>query len=249
MPKFSLRPLITAFIFLTRIPMPEIKDFQPQDSGRALAYFPVVGLALGILLFLIAIALPLPQLLLAALLLTFWVFITGGLHIDGLADSADGWLGGINDKERSLEIMKDPVCGSAAVMSVGCLLVIKFAAITVLLEQQQLLALLIAPVIGRCVPLILFLSTPYVRQDGLAQDFIRHSSKPSIYCVLLSSAVACLLLFSLQQALILLLACFLVLFFLRHLMIKRLDGNTGDTTGASVEIIEATVLCSLAMII
>ncbi|WP_083921341.1 adenosylcobinamide-GDP ribazoletransferase [Dasania marina] len=247
MPKFSLRPIITAFMFLTRIPMPELKDFQPQDSGRALAYFPVVGLVIGLLMLLIAQLIAMSPLVLAALLLTFWVFITGGLHIDGLADSADGWLGGTRDKERSLEIMKDPVCGSAAVMAVGCLLIIKFAALTSLLEQAQLSALLLAPIIGRCVPLILFLSTPYVRKDGLAQHFISYSSKPAIYAVLLTVLLLCFVILSLPTALIVLSSCALILLGLRYLMMDRLQGNTGDTTGAAVEIIEATVLIALCI--
>lgn len=247
MPKLSLRPLITAFMFLTRLPMPVLKDFQPQDSGRALAYFPVVGLAIGLLMLLIEQLIPMPPLVLAAVLLTFWVFITGGLHIDGLADSADGWLGGTGDKERSLEIMKDPRCGSAALMAVGCLLIIKFAALASLLEQGQLVALLLAPLIGRCVPLILFLTTPYVRKDGLAQHFITYSSKPAVATVLLAMLLLCFISLSLTTALIVLSSCAIVLLGLRYLMMDRLQGNTGDTTGAAVEIIEATVLMALCI--
>lgn len=248
MSKLSLRPLMTAFIFLTRVPMPELKDFQPQDSGRALAYFPVVGLAIGLCMALLASTQILTPLLMAALLVMFWVFITGGLHIDGLSDSADGWLGGTQDKQRTLDIMKDPLCGSAAVMAVACLLLVKFAALATLIEQGQLLALVIAPVIGRCVPLILFLSTPYVRQNGLAQHFIQHSSKPVIFCVLLSVTLLCFIFLNMTSAGILLLSCALILFGLRYLMMDRLDGNTGDTTGAAVEIIEATALVALTLI-
>ena len=237
-----LRPLITAFIFLTRLPMPRLVNFQPEDSGRALAFFPVVGLTIGLLLLAIALMLPMANGVLAAILLTFWVFITGGLHIDGLADSADGWLGGINDKERTLEIMKDPRCGSAALMAVVCLLLVKFAALNSLLEQQQLLALVFAPLLGRCVPLILFLTTPYVRHDGLALHFIQHSSKPAIYSILLSVLICSFLFLGLSKASLILFIAAMVLFALRKLMLQRLEGNTGDTTGAALEIIEAAIL-------
>ncbi|MGK0442177.1 MAG: adenosylcobinamide-GDP ribazoletransferase [Pseudohongiellaceae bacterium] len=244
----SLRPLIAAFIFLTRIPMPKLDDVKPEDSGRALAYFPIVGLAIGLLLFFIALLLPLTHLLLAAVLLTFWVFITGGLHIDGLADSADGWLGGVTDKQRSLDIMKDPLCGSAALMTVGSLLILKFAALATILQQETFIALLFAPILGRCVPLILFLTTPYVRKEGLAQHFVQHSSKPAIYSSLLCIFVISFILLNIQQFIIMLILSGLCLLGLRYLMMKRLDGSTGDTNGAAIEIIEVTVLIALAAI-
>ena len=228
--------------------MPTLENFQPQDSGRALAFFPIVGFVIGCLMLGIALLLPLPALLLAALLVTFWIMITGGLHIDGLADSADGWLGGLQDKARTLEIMQDPRCGSAALMTVICLVLIKFAALTSLLQQGEFLALIFAPIIGRCVPLMLFLSTPYVRQDGLALHFIQHSSKQAIYAMLLSIGLCCIIFLGFVTTLSLLSICGLVLLALRQLMMKRIEGNTGDTTGAAVEIIEATVLISLLLI-
>lgn len=235
------RGLITAFMFLTRLPMPKLDNYQAEDAGKALALFPVVGLVIGLFLCVLYL-LPLPALALAALLLTFWVFITGGLHIDGLADSADGWLGGLNDQARSLEIMKDPVCGSAAVMSVGCLLIVKFAAIATLIEQQQLIPLLLTPMIGRCVPPLLFLSTDYVSKNGLAAAFIEHADRKTLNIVLLISGLLTLLFSGFFNSFILLFVLSSVLYALRKLMISRLGGNTGDTTGASVEIIEACTL-------
>lgn len=235
------RGLVTAFMFLTRLPMPQLDNYQAEDAGKALALFPLVGLVIGLFLCVLSL-LPLPALALSALLVTFWVFITGGLHIDGLADSADGWLGGLNDKARSLEIMKDPVCGSAAVMSVGCLLIVKFAAIASLVEQQHVVALLLAPMIGRCVPPLLFLTTDYVSKNGLAAAFIEHADKKTLNIVLLICGLLTLLFSGFIQTLILLFVLSSVLYGLRELMMSRLGGNTGDTTGASVEIIEACTL-------
>ena len=248
MTHFSLRPIITAFIFLTRIPMPTLEDFQPEDSGQALAFFPIVGLAIGLCMAIAAVFQPLPSSLMAALLLLFWVFITGGLHIDGLGDSADGWLGGTGNKQRSLEIMQDPCSGSAAVMAICCLLIVKFAALSALLEQSTFSAIIFAPIIGRCIPLILFLTTPYVRKDGLAQNFIQHASKPAIYCMLIAVFALALIFLGLQSAVITFITAAIILLGLRYLMIKRLGGNTGDTTGAAIEIIEATILILLVIV-
>lgn len=243
----TLRALVTAFVFLTRIPMPALNDYKAEDSGRALAYFPVVGLVIGFSLLLTTALLPLPPLVLAALLLTLWVFITGGLHIDGLGDSADGWLGGLGDKARTLEIMKDPRSGSAALMTVGCLLIVKFAALATLIEQQYYAALLLTPIIGRCIPPILFMSTPYVSKNGIAKDFIEHADKTMIAIVLAVTAVLCLLFLGFITTIVMVIISSTILYGLRNLMIRRLEGNTGDTTGAAVEIIEASVLVILCL--
>jgi len=239
-----LRGLITAFVFLTRVPMPRLDELTPQDSGRALPLFPVVGLCLGLVLAIAAYLLT-PYLraeIVAALIIVIWVFFTGGLHIDGLADSADGWLGGLGDKERTLTIMKDPRCGSAAVMTVTCLLLLKFTAALSLVEQELWMAFIAAPVLGRCVSLVLFLTTPYVSVQGLAQDFIDYASKPVVYGVITLAMMLSAALMGITPLLMTLLVCAMVLYGLHQLMMTRLGGNTGDTTGASLEIIETLVL-------
>ena len=76
-------------------------------------------------------------LLQAALLLALWVALTGALHLDGLADSADAWLGGFGDPARTLEIMKDPRSGPVAVVVLVLLLLLKFSALLVVLQAQQ----------------------------------------------------------------------------------------------------------------
>lgn len=242
-----LRAIITAFAFLTLIPMPILKNYRPIDSSRALAVFPLVGIFIGYLLWLIA-QLDLATPILAAIILCVWILITGGLHLDGLGDSADGWLGGLGDRERSLAIMKDPHAGSAAVISIGCILILKFAAISTLLAQQQYLALLFTPLIGRCIPAFLFLSTPYVSPNGIAKDFIEHASTATISTILFITVLGFMVGLGLSSALFTLLVLAIALGGLRALMMRRLGGNTGDTTGASIEIIEALCLLTLASV-
>lgn len=243
------KALATAFIFLTRIPMPTLRTIEPQDEGRALLCFPLVGLVIGGLLALVAIAsLPVFQpIVVAALLIAFWAAITGGLHWDGLADSADGWLGGTNDIERTLEIMHDSRCGSGALVAVGCVLLLKFAAAVVIVEQQQWLALIIAPVIGRCMSPLLFVRggfpyTPYVQPTGIAKHFIDHCPVQARGIAWLLLLVAALATGEWIAILTLLVSVLLMVFLLRRLMLKRLGGATGDTAGATTEIIETLVL-------
>jgi len=166
-----LRPLRIALRLLTRLPVPEPP---PEDDGqdsvaRSLAWYPLVGLILGALLWGLAAMLAAgaaPSLLSAALLLAAWVALTGALHLDGLADTADAWLGGLGDRERTLAIMKDPCAGPAGVVAVVLVLLLKFAALAALATAPQP-ALLLAPVLARMALTALFLTTPYVRPGGI----------------------------------------------------------------------------------
>lgn len=247
----------TAIIFLTRIPMPAMRSLSPQDEGRALLCFPLVGMIIGALLVLVAlVSTPLFQpVVTAALLISFWAAITGGLHWDGLADSADGWLGATNDIERTLNIMHDSRCGTGALVAVGCVLLLKFSAVLVIVQQQQWLALIIAPVIGRCMAPLLFVRggfpyTPYVQATGIAKHFIDHCPTQARGIAWLLLAVATLMAGTWSAGITLLLSVLLMVFLLRRLMLKRLGGATGDTAGATTEIIETVVLlCCGAMFV
>jgi len=237
------RALITAFVFLTRLPMPRLDEISALDSGRALPMFPWVGLTIGIIITLTAWLLSplLPAQIVATLTLTVWVLCSGGLHIDGLADSADGWLSGASG-DKLLAIMKDPRCGSAAVMIVGLMLIAKFSALNYLIEQQHFLPLLLAPLIGRAAPLLLFLTTATVNPTGLAQHFIEHASRSALKISALLALLVAFIFSGVTGTLVTIATCLIVLWGLRKLMLIRLGGHTGDTLGASIEVIETTLL-------
>ncbi|MEE8057866.1 MAG: adenosylcobinamide-GDP ribazoletransferase [Pseudomonadales bacterium] len=243
------KALVTACIFLTRLPMPLINSIEPKDEGRSLLCFPLVGLIIGLLLWVLAASLHalFSPLVIAALLTVFWAVVTGGLHLDGLADSADGWLGGLGDVERTLDIMHDPRCGSAALVAVICLLMTKFAALTIIVELQLWPALIIAPIIGRCVGPLLFVpgaffSTPYIHPKGIAKNFIDHCPAAAHQFAVLAIIGCSVLLGDLSIAVAVIASSALTLYLLRRLMLKRLGGATGDTAGAATEIIEVVVL-------
>ena len=118
-------PLLIALQFLTSLPIRLPAMPTPRQQGRSLLHYPAVGLFLGALLWLAALLLEgASPLLQAALLLALWVALTGALHLDGLADSADAWLGGFGDPARTLEIMKDPRSGPIAVVVLVLLLLL-----------------------------------------------------------------------------------------------------------------------------
>ena len=107
-----MTPLLIALQFLTRLPVRLPGMPEPQQIGRSLLFYPLVGLLLGLALLALEWVLgDTSTLLEAALLLAAWVALSGGLHLDGLADTADAWVGGYGDRERTLAIMKDPRSG------------------------------------------------------------------------------------------------------------------------------------------
>ena len=241
-------PFWIALQFLSSLPIRLPGMPAPQELGRSLLVYPLVGLLFGGILWgLNWLMLGAPLLLHAALLLTVWVLLSGALHLDGLADSADAWLGGFGDRERTLTIMKDPRSGPMAVVTLVLVLLLKFAALLALIEQQHALALIIVPLLGRSALLGLFLTTPYVRAGGLGQALADHLPRSPGKQVLAVSGLACVLIAGLSGFFALVLA--VVLFaWLRRVMLRRLGGTTGDTAGALLELLEVAMLVGLALI-
>lgn len=239
-----MQPFLIALQFLTRIPVRLSAMPSPEALGRSLVWYPAVGLLIGLGLLavhsLLHSATPALQ---AVLVLTFWVLITGGLHLDGLADSADAWAGGFGDRERTLLLMKDPHSGPMAVVVLVLLLLVKFSS----LQQSSALALILAPWIARGLLPLLFLSTPYVRAQGLGSALSTDLPRPLLVFGLgvhllgilsIGGYTACI---AVSWALI----GFLIL---RYLMQQRIGGTTGDTAGALVELSEAGILLGLALV-
>lgn len=239
-------PLLIAVQFLTSLPVRLPGMPSPEQLGRSLLWYPVVGLLIGLLLYgLDAVLNGAPVLLHAALLLAAWVALSGALHLDGLADSADAWLGGFGDRERTLSIMKDPRSGPIAVVTLVLVLLLKFAALVALLEQQHASALLLAPWLARGLLPLLFMTTPYVRAGGLGQALAEHLPRERLPLVLALHALA-MLLFGLS-ALVMVVAGLLLFVWLRRRMLERLGGTTGDTAGAMVELVECAVIVLVAL--
>ncbi|WP_449434863.1 adenosylcobinamide-GDP ribazoletransferase [Pseudomonas putida] len=236
-----------ALQFLSSLPVSLPGMPAPREVGRSLLCYPLVGLLFGVLLWLASHLLQgTPAPLHAALLLTLWVVLSGGLHLDGLADSADAWLGGFGDRERTLRIMKDPRSGPIAVVTLVLVLLLKFCALWVLVERGGGVVLVLAPLIGRAAMLGLFLGTPYVRPGGLGQALAEHLPRQAAGWVLLGSALACIALAG--WSVLWLLAIALGVFaWLRRSMCQRLGGTTGDTAGAMLELLELTVVLGLAL--
>ena len=247
-----IKAFFIALGLLTRIPVPKLFHVNENDNdklyGWSVVYYPVIGLIIGIFLVFVSWALSfltLPEhgLIQAGIILLVWVLITGALHLDGLADSADAWLGGYGDPQRTLEIMKDPYSGPAAVVILVITLLLKFTC----LITVEWYVLLLTPVLARTSVMILLITTPYVRANGMGETAVKNLPKIAVWLMSLFVLISSIVLFKEHSfALLILLA---IGYFLRRLMLNRISGTTGDTAGAMLEVMEvSTMLVFISMI-
>jgi len=223
-----------------------------QVAGNALLFYPLVGLILGALIVGLAMLLSALQAglgpaLQAGLLLVFWVMLTGALHLDGLGDAADAWLGGLGDQERTLTIMKDPTSGPVAIVVLVLLLLLKWLLLTELIVAQLFLPLLLVPVLARLQVMALIVYTPYVRRKGMGSD-LKDQTRAWGFWVQLLAIIVGLIVGQYWQLLGLVILALLAGSYWRLLMLRRLQGWTGDTAGASIELTECVLLLGLVCI-
>ena len=241
-----MTPFWIALQFLTTFPVRLSTMPTPQQNAQALLFYPVVGLLIGAILYGITLLLyALPLVLLSSVILVLWIWLTGGLHLDGLADTADAWVGGFGDKARTLEIMKDPSCGPIGVLSLVIVCILKWSALYVLLQKQLYIALILFPMLGRLVPLFFFLSTDYVRAKGLGSQLGQYLPRPIAMALLL--LIPLVALYWAWISVVVIATFYLVLWYLRYRFIQRIGGVTGDTIGASIEMIELATLFSFVV--
>lgn len=243
-----IRAFVLALQLLTRLPVPPLTTPpQPRELGLSVLFFPVVGLLIGALLAGMHTALWLVDPgVLAALMLAVWVLLTGGLHLDGLADAADAWIGGQGDRERTLSIMKDPRSGPIAIVVIVLLLLTKFAALQVLLTGDAQLVLLLTPALGRTAIVLLLITTPYVRPDGLGSPYANYLPQWSCWVLVLLIAAATAALLA-ELGGVLLTALGVGFIGVRYSLMARLGGVTGDTLGAVCELTEMAALLIAAL--
>ena len=241
----NIKAFLVALQFMTQVPV-RFKRY-PVDRliGRSVVFYPLIGLLMGAALAALGYALAgVASGLAAALLLVFWIAASGALHLDGLADCADAWIGGHGNRARALEIMKDPAAGPIAVVVLLAVLLLKWTALEALIAQQMWCALVAAPLIARSLLPGLLLATPYARKMGLATLLLKHAPRAWVW-----ASLALGLAFSLYHWPLAVICALITCWLLRQFSIRWLGGATGDTLGASVELIELVVLVSLALAI
>lgn len=231
-----------AVSFLTVLPTPPL-DYVPGGLGKAAGWFSAVGLLLGLLLTGAhwGFELLFPPLLAATLTVALWAILTGGLHLDGLADCCDGLLAPTSP-ERRREIMRDPRCGAFAVIGVTLTLFVKITAVAAL--PQGVAPLLLAPTLARYLLLWVAQATP-ARPGGMGAELRAHLAPNSWWLGALPPLIILLIGFH-WQLLIASVGAALAVWLLVRLANRRIGGVTGDVFGLTVEMSEVVVLLCCA---
>jgi adenosylcobinamide-GDP ribazoletransferase len=244
-----LRALFAALQFLLITPAFIRRPFTATEMGRAVGFYPLVGLLLGAVLALVdaLLAAVWPVAVRSALVLLLWTILTGALHLDGLLDACDGLLGG-STPERRLEIMRDERVGAYALAGGVLLFLILFSSLENITSTRWA-ALLLAPALGRCGISLAVVSLPYARLSGLGRD-IKDSARVSdavlaALTTVAAAAIASLLLHNFRPV-IALFAAVIIYWLGRRFILRRISGMTGDTYGAINMLIEAGTLLVFA---
>lgn len=244
-----LQPLLVAVQFLTVLPLRVADADYPRALRQSLLYYPLVGVLLGALLATVAwLGSDVATNLLAAIVLTLWVLLTGALHLDGLADTADAWVGGHGDRERTLAIMKDAASGPVAVSAVVLCLLWKYAGLGVLLAGSQWLLIVMLPVFARLAVMAAIVSVPYVRAGGLGSTLASATPAWQVWLTLVASLLVLFALAPLPVLAASVVTTALTLLFIVFAK-RRLGGMTGDVYGALIEIVEAAVILAFVLFI
>jgi adenosylcobinamide-GDP ribazoletransferase len=237
-----LHSIWVAVQFLTLLPIPNLKGFTWDDKRplQAVFAYPLVGLLLGLLLYAAALALPNEYPWVTGIVIALlWSWLTGGLHLDGLADSADGWMGGLGDRSRTLSIMKDPHIGVTGSMALVTAMLLKASLVGVIAHQAIEHWLIWIPILARTCAIILMATTPYVSEKGIGTGWISRVGMVHFTWACCILMVVSLLI---PHAFLLVVSIIGILILLRAMMMRRLKGCTGDTIGATIEITELTAL-------
>ena len=229
----ALFGLLLALQFLTRVPIPITVPWIPDTRRWAVRAYPLVGLLIGTVLAVVALGMHnVPAPITALTLLSIWVAISGGLHLDGVMDIADA-LGSNQPLARRWEIMKDPQIGSFGMLALVFLLAWKGVLLWALLAYHAPWWWLLAvPALGRWAGVALLVLTPCTQQKGLAWSWQQSLSGQDVALALVPLALIALLAPAIVL-MVLLVTVFVLL--IRWLMLRLFNGLNGDMVGATIE--------------
>jgi adenosylcobinamide-GDP ribazoletransferase len=245
-----IKNFITALQFLTIITVRKDHVVEEGDMAKSIVYFPLVGFLIGVLLVnadKIFALIALPQTIATFLLIIISVLITRALHIDGLADTLDGLMGG-RDHSSRLAIMKDSRLGTAGALGIVFVLFLKYLCLNNLFESDRIVALLVAPALARWAQTLMVSNAEYVRDHGMGKAFVGHLRSSSLVATsavaigLSAFVVVRLDVHSVILFFTLICGVLLLTYLGKRYLVHKLGGVTGDAIGAMSELNEVLVL-------
>lgn len=239
--------VLAAFQFLTIAPLRRAS--QGREIGQSVAWFPLVGLVIGGLLYGLdrLLELAFPEILVNILLVVALIVVTRALHLDGFIDTCDGLAGG-GSPEARLSVMRDSRVGAFGVVGACSLILLLFVSLTVLPEAYRMEALVLMPAISRWTMVYAILAYSYARKDqGLGTAFKEGAGWLRGVAATLVTLAACVGLMRLE-GLAVMAAAWLVALLVATCLSRKLGGLTGDAYGAINEVVQVAVLILIPLI-
>jgi adenosylcobinamide-GDP ribazoletransferase len=245
--KTPLHHVLLAFVLLSRLPLPQLPDAAFAKAPRAVWAYPLVGVVLSacaVAIGWVAMAAGASAMIASGVVIALLILLSGAMHEDGLADTADGFWGG-HDAARRLEIMKDSQIGTYGVLALGISTGLRWTAIAALLPTAPL-AVIASASLSRGVMPVVMTVLPLARSEGLSHSV----GRPSLALAGLSVAFGVMLCILLTGAIALGLGLLALLVTSGIIAIARrkIGGQTGDVLGATQQLADVAMLVLLAMI-
>jgi adenosylcobinamide-GDP ribazoletransferase len=235
--------------FLTIYPLRASDTWSPEILGSSMVYYPLVGLFMGLALWLLYVPLStlFPTTVASALLLGSLVILTGGVPLDGLADTIDGLSGGYS-REETLHIFKNPYVGTTATVGVTLVLLVEYASLNALPSDAMLPSLVLMATLSRSSIVQLACFSPYARASGgLGEPFARGIKQEHFLTTVLLTVGIALLFGGIRGVMMWVLVSLATLGYQTYFR-RRLGGITSNVLGATNEINEALILILAAMV-
>ncbi len=238
-----MKNFFAAFNFLTIFTFPGARTANGEGLKKSLIYFPFVGILLGVFASLSAVCLQFifPPIIVAVLLTFILIALSGGLHMDGLADTADGFFSA-RPRERILEIMRDSCIGAMGTLAIILVICLKVSAIVSMPEERIWQVVFFMPVAGRCILVIMTTCFGYARvEGGLATPFFNGKKLFPISVSVLVLSTLGTVFFGILMGLVCVTSILIISVLFGLYCNKKIGGITGDTLGCSCEIAETAV--------
>jgi len=247
---FNVKNIVRAISLTTRLPVnPDFMSHIDPKTDSSWAY-PIVGIILAIPISILGYILSILGFdsgVISAVLIITLIFLTGAMHEDGLADTADGFWGGWT-KDTRLEIMKDSRIGTYGVIALVFSILIRWYCLKIIIDQNLLfIAVVVSAILSRSLMSCYMWITPNAKDKGLSFNTGRPDDISAIVAFTLGASVT-LLLVGFKGIFLLLLGSIIV-WLSRILSLHKIDGQTGDTIGAVQQICEVIILFSIFFLV
>ena len=238
--KEYLNDFLLIFQFFTRIPINKSLKCEKENFRRGSIYFPLVGLFIGIVQWIVYFLLikVLPVNITAVFIVIIPIVITGGLHVDGLGDTCDGFFSLKGDKDKIIEVMKDSRVGTYASIAIVFDMLARYAVVCTILTINLPLILIATPIIARFTVVFISFIGKNAKETGSGNIFIGNIDVKRLVVTAITTIILVTLLIGFTECTMLIVAALSLSFLFNKFCESKIMGLTGDSLGANNELVE-----------